>query len=121
MERVVTVRQNGQDVASPVFQPRQEFVNDTVGGKASVVVWKSGTVSALDKGEIANSRDIGATAVYDATLDGRTLTCPHRERNPEPGAAVFHDAETGSDWTLTGKAVRGPMAGKQLDADHSRR
>ncbi len=116
MERVVTVRQNGQDVAYPYSSlDKKLVVNDTVGGKAIVVVWKSGTVSALDKGEIANSRDIGATAVYDATLDGRTLTfAPIANATPEPGAAVFHDAETGSDWTLTGKAVRGPMAGKQL-------
>ena len=116
MERVVTVRQNGRDVAYPYSSLDKKLViNDTVGGKAIVVVWKSGTVSALDKGEIANSRDIGATAVYDATLDGRTLTfAPIANATPEPGATVFRDNETGSDWTLTGKAVSGAMAGKQL-------
>jgi len=115
-ERVVTVRQNGQYVAYPYSSLHtKRVVNDTVGGRAIVVVWKSGTLSALDKNEIADSRDIGATAVYEATLDGRTLTfMPPPDAMPEPGAAAFRDAETGSNWNLTGKAVSGPLTGKQL-------
>lgn len=116
MERVVTVRRNGQYVAYPYASLKMKrVVNDTVGGAAVVVVWKGGTVSALDKGEIAASRDIGATAVYDAMLDGRILTfAPLPDAMPEPGAAFFRDAETGSGWNLVGKAVSGPLAGRQL-------
>ncbi len=116
MERVVTVRVSGQYVAYPYSSLNaKRVVNDTIGGRTIVVVWKGGTVSALDKDQIVDSRDIGATAVYDATLDGHTLTfAPIADARPEPGAAVFRDNETGSDWTLTGKAVSGAMAGKQL-------
>ncbi len=116
MERVVTVRQNGQYVAYPYTSLRtKRIVNDAVGETGIVVVWRSGTVSALDQADIASSRDIGATAVYDATLDGRTLTfAPIVDAQTEPGAAFFRDNETGSGWNLTGKAVQGPMTGKQL-------
>lgn len=116
MARVVTVRRNGQYVAYPYASlETKRVVNDTVGGAAIVVVWKGGTVSALDKDEIAASRDIGATAVYDATLDGRILTfAPLPDAVPEPGAAFFRDAQTGSGWNLVGKAVSGPLAGRQL-------
>ena len=116
MERVVTVRQNGQYVAYPYTSLRtKRIVNDAVGEKGIVVVWRSGTVSALDQADIASSRDIGATAVYDATLDGRTLTfVPIVDAQTEPGAAFFRDRETGSGWNLAGKAVSGPLIGQQL-------
>jgi len=116
MERVVTVGVNGQYAAYAYASLAQKrVVNDTVGGRGVVVVWRSGTVSALDRDQIAASRDVGATAVYDATLDGRALTfAPLAGESTEPGAAFFRDNETGSGWTLTGKAVSGPLAGVQL-------
>lgn len=116
MERVVTVQIGTEYVAYPYASLEQKrVVNDTVGGKPIVVVWKRGTASALDKDEIADSRDIGATAVYDVTLEGRALTfAPLPDATNEPGAAIFRDTETGSGWTLTGTARSGPLAGKQL-------
>jgi len=116
MERVVTVALNGQYAAYPYANLAQKrVVNDAVGGRSLVVVWRSGTVSALDRDQIVGSRDVGATAIYDATLDGRALTfAPLAGESTEPGAAFFRDNETGSGWNLIGKAVSGPLAGKQL-------
>jgi len=116
MERVVTVALNGQDAAYPYSSLSQKrVVNDAIGGRSLVVVWRGGTVSALDRDQIVGSRDVGATAIYDATLDGRVLTfAPLAGESTEPGAAFFRDNETGSGWNLIGKAVSGPLAGKQL-------
>ncbi len=116
MERVVTVQVGTEYVAYPYASLEQKrVVNDAVGGRTIVVVWKRGTASALDEDEIANSRDIGATAVYDATLGGRMLTfAPLSGATNEPNAVLFHDNETGSGWTLTGTARFGPLAGKHL-------
>ncbi len=116
MERVVTVQVGTEYVAYPYASLEQKrVVNDAVGGRTIVVVWKRGTASALDEDEIANSRDIGATAVYDATLGGRMLTfAPLSGATTEPGAVLFRDNETGSGWTLTGTARFGPLAGKHL-------
>jgi hypothetical protein len=37
-------------------------VHRTVGGEATVVLWKAGTVSALDAAQIPMSADVGAAA-----------------------------------------------------------
>ena len=53
------------------------------------------------------------TAVaFSRTLDGRTLTFYADEVSPE--SAPFKDNETGSRWTLAGRAVDGPLRGKEL-------
>ncbi|MEL6445564.1 MAG: DUF3179 domain-containing protein [Bacteroidota bacterium] len=87
-------------------------VNDTLGGAPLLVVWQPGTASALDAEALADSRDVGATGVFQrtvATLDGmQTLTF---EATPEG----IRDVETGSTWTLFGEAVAGPLAGQHLD------
>ncbi|HLF50079.1 MAG TPA: DUF3179 domain-containing (seleno)protein, partial [Methylomirabilota bacterium] len=64
-------------------------------------------LSALDQSQIAASRAVGATAVYSRVVDGRALAF-------EPAPAGFRDAETGSVWNLLGRAVSGPLAGREL-------
>ncbi|MGH2602163.1 MAG: DUF3179 domain-containing (seleno)protein, partial [Dehalococcoidia bacterium] len=85
----------------------QRAINDTVGGQPVVVLWQKGTVSALDKGDIARSRDVGSAAVFNPVVEGRHLTF----RADGDG---FKDAETGSRWTLLGRATGGPLAGREL-------
>jgi hypothetical protein len=115
MERVVTVSLNGQYAAYPFATLRDKQVfNDSFAGKDLVVFWKSGTASALDQTRIAGSRDVGSTAVYEAELDGRKLTFEPLA-NASNGAS-FKDKETGSSWTLAGKAVAGQLKDKQLKA-----
>lgn len=72
-----------------------------------VVLFKPGTVSALDRTIISDSKDVGATGVFEAEMDGRRLT--FRWQGDE-----FIDNETGSVWSILGKATGGPLAGSQL-------
>ena len=83
------------------------MVNDTVGKTDVVVVWVSGTSSPLDAGTVAGGRDVGSAAVYERTLEGRTLTFRF-------DTAHVTDRETGSVWNILGRATTGPLAGKSL-------
>ena len=83
-------------------------VRSTVGNRPVVVFWEDGAVSALDAPTIADSKDVGATGVFDPRLDGRTLTF----RATSSGIV---DDPTESRWDIFGRAVAGPLAGKQLD------
>lgn len=109
MERVVAISINEEDVAY-AFRglERARVVMDTVGGRSIVVMHAPGTVSALDRGDIAESRDIGASGVYDPAVDGRPL------RFRASGEAII-DEETGSQWSVLGRATAGPLAGRQLE------
>lgn len=108
MERVVTVSIGGQDAAYPFNALEGAGVaHDTVGGTPIVVFFQKGTASALDQGDIAASRDIGAAAVFSPMVDGRRLTFTLRD-------AAFVDDQTQSTWTILGRASAGPMAGKRL-------
>ncbi len=82
-------------------------VHDTLGGERIVVFYQPGALSALDDERIERSRAIGATAVFSPAAGGRTLTF-------EAVADGFRDRETGTVWSLLGRAVRGPLAGQRL-------
>jgi Protein of unknown function (DUF3179) len=109
MERVATVELNGETVAYPFSTlSKVRVVNDVTAGTPLVVFHLGGTLSALDAPTIAASRDVGAAAVFKRELDGRLLTFSSREEH-------FVDEQTGSTWTLLGRATDGPLAGKRLD------
>ena len=85
----------------------ERVIRDTVAGQP-VVVWHSdGAVSALDARQISRSKAVGSTGVFDPRLDGRVLHFRYDDSR-------FVDDETGSVWSVTGRAVRGPLAGRQL-------
>ncbi len=111
--RVVGVQVGTDVVAFPhgVLQARAvggwSEVADRVGGQDVVVFWKDGTVSALDREVIADSRDVGATGVFDPTVNGRTLGFR------ATGSGIV-DAQSGSIWDVFGRAASGPLAGTQL-------
>ena len=108
-ERVVTVSLAGDDVAYPFpLLAKERVIADSVGGQPVVVFFQPGTASALDASAIENSRDVGATGVYRPEIEGRRLTFSWRN-------AGFVDAETGSRWTVLGRAIEGPLVGKQLE------
>ncbi len=87
--------------------------NDVVGGEPIVVLWKAGQVSALDTGSTAEGRDVGSVGVFSALLaDGTALTFT-------ASGDRFVDDQTGSEWTVTGEAVAGELAGSRLERiDH---
>jgi len=85
----------------------RKVVADTLADQSLVVFYRAGTFSALDRSVIAQSRDVGATAVFSPLVEGRALTF-------EPTDTGFRDMETKSLWSLLGRCYQGPLAGKVL-------
>ncbi|MDP3773846.1 MAG: DUF3179 domain-containing protein [Gemmatimonadales bacterium] len=111
MERVAALDLNGQAVAIAFSLLRtRSVINERVGDVPIVVQWLPGTASALDAGNVRDGRDVGATAVFDRRVNGRTLTF-----DPADGDGV-RDRETHSHWDRTGRATSGPLAGRRLVA-----
>jgi len=109
MERVVGVEFDGEATAYPFsLLAEKRVVADTVGSQNIVVFYYPGTTSALDRQSIAQSRDVGAAAVFRPELDGQPLTFSIDDK----GNIV--DDQTGSVWNILGEATSGPMEGKQL-------
>ena len=110
MERIVALGDDEASLAVPFRELRETRVAHVeVGDEEPVVFWAPGTASAVDASRIAESRDVGSTAVYRREVDGRRLTF-------EPaGDGRFTDRQTGSTWTLAGRAVEGPLEGRQLE------
>jgi Protein of unknown function (DUF3179) len=82
-------------------------VNEEVGGEPVLVVWKPGTVSALDRETIESSRDVGAAAGFSRRVGDQVLTFEVLD-----GQLV--DRETGTTWNVLGMGVEGPLAGQEL-------
>ena len=79
----------------------------TVDGRRLIVWHRPGQASALDRGTLAGGREIGTVAVFESTVDGRTLQFA-------PEGDGFTDQETGSHWTVLGHATSGGLAGRDL-------
>jgi hypothetical protein len=110
MEKVVTISIDGTHKAYPRSVTKEKHVvNDAVAGQPLAVFHAPGAVSALDASQIANSKEIGSTGVFNRQVDGRTLTFTYA------GDGQFKDEQTGSLWTVTGRAVEGELRGTQLD------
>ncbi len=107
-ERVVAVTLNGVDVAFPFSLLEQErAVNYSQADGALVVLFQPGTKSAVDSEVIAFSKDVGATGVFDPSVDGEVLTFKAM------GDDIV-DEGTGSVWNIVGEAIKGPLAGTSL-------
>ncbi|MCS3656505.1 hypothetical protein GGQ11_001279 [Salinibacter ruber] len=110
MAKVVAVTIGDRYKAYPHSKTEKKRVlHDTVAGRPLAVFHAPGAVSALDAAEIAESKETGSTGVFDRRVDGRTLTFSYVDDGR------FEDEDTESTWTVTGKAVDGPLEGTQLD------
>ena len=78
-------------------QVERACFTDEVGGKQIAVFWYGPTKSAV---------------AFESLLVGRKLTFYADAISPE--TAPFKDKETGSRWTLAGRAVDGPLRGQEL-------
>ena len=111
MERVVGVELAGASSAFTLEGLRAgtaRATNVTVGGEDIVILWKAGQASALESRAVSDGRDIGSVAVFLAQADGQPLTLL-------ADGETFIDAETGSEWSITGRAIGGELAGAQLE------
>ncbi len=110
-ERVLGFRDGGaggEPLAVPfsdlALQPAAHLELD---GEPIVVFWLRGTASALSHINVARGRDVGAAAAFETTIDGEALTFTAQ-------SGLFVDAQTGSAWDLTGRAMSGPLEGQRL-------
>jgi hypothetical protein len=87
---------------------REGAVSIELDGRGLVAVMLPGATSPLDSADISEGRRVGATAVLDPVVAGRTLTI-------EVDGSTLRDTQTGSTWTLAGEAVDGPLEGSALD------
>ncbi len=118
LERVVGVSigepGNQTDAAYPFGRLQIErVVNDEVGGEPVALLWAGNTNDALDNGTIANSRAIGTAIALDPVVDGERLTFTATDATADRDA-TFTDDQTGSTWTVLGRAIDGELAGTQL-------
>jgi hypothetical protein len=108
-ERVLSLIRGDSATVVPFSRlERKPVVELDADGDPVVVLFKRGVRSALDADSIADSRDAGTATALDRRVDGRELTLT------PAGEGRFRDSETGSTWDITGRAVTGPLAGKQL-------
>jgi hypothetical protein len=111
LARVVGVEIGGQGVAVPydllAADGRAAAVHATIGGQDIVVFWQAGVRSALDDPQISRGRDVGSSGVFVPGVQGRELTF-------RAEAGLIKDQQTGSTWSLAGRAVSGPLSGEEL-------
>jgi hypothetical protein len=108
--RVLGVALHGDAVAYPFDVLKRVLVaNDSVGGQDIAVFWQPGTASPFSGSTVADGDDVGSASSYSRELGGKRL---HFRLDGER----IVDQETGSEWNLLGRAVRGPLAGQSLTA-----
>ena len=102
MEHLVTVMINGEAVAYPFSTlKKRPVVNDEVGGVPIVVFYEESTRSALGRSKVKSGKAIGAGAVFDRRVGGRTLSFTAKQ-------GMFVDRETDTLWNVFGIATSGP-------------
>ena len=106
--RVLALELNGEAAA---FDFRhladRRVVNDAVGGQPVAALWSPGALSVLDTPRIAEAGDVGMAVIHGRELDGRLLSFEFSDGS-------FRDRETGSAWSLSGRALSGALTGAQL-------
>ena len=108
MERVLSVRLNDETMLFGLRDLDRAQLLETRFADQDLVVFAFETMnSALDDRLIAQSRLIPSAAVYDPAIDGQPIRFEMRD------GQVF-DKGTGSQWSIFGKAIRGPLTGKSL-------
>ena len=96
--KVIGVESNDEQLAFVLddLEPRA-VKNSRLDGKPIVMFWYGKTNTAV---------------VFDSMVDGKQLN--FFADGISPATAPFKDKETGTRWTLAGRAVDGPLRGKEL-------
>lgn len=109
MEKVIGVKLEGQKKAYPYsVTSEKQIINDRLANNPLLILHTEGATSAMDAARIAESKESGSTGVFKRRLEGEELNF-----TIENGRII--DEQTGSVWTITGKAVEGTYKGKQLE------
>ncbi len=109
VDRVVAVEIGTEAVAYPFSRLLgHPVVNDAISGQPIVVFYRPGVASPLDRSAIADSRDVGQGVVFRRSVKEGLLTF-------ESAPGGFRDLETGSTWSITGRANDGPLKDTQLE------
>ena len=96
-DKVIGVSSGNEGKAFPVRgRTVRKVFSDTINGQDIVVFWYGLTETAV---------------AFHSEVDGKKLTFVD-SKGPE--ATPFKDVETGSLWTLAGRAVDGKLKGKEL-------
>ena len=94
-ELIVGVTVNGHDKAYRMADVKQQTpIIDTVGGVPIVIV------------AAADGQSVRA---FSRVVDGKPV-----DLFAKPGSNELVDSTTGSEWGFSGRAIRGPLAGRQL-------
>ena len=114
--RVLVVRHDGASIAVQLDTLQSEGVLPlNLGGTPVVAFHLPGTATPIQNQQVAFGRDVGATGVFDPAVEGQTLTFTRLpDAASSAGPAAFTDDQTGSTWTVLGRALDGPLAGTQL-------
>lgn len=111
LERVIGIELNGDKLAwalEGIAVGDATATAGNVGGSDVVIFWKAGQSSALDRSSTFGGKDVGSVGVFTPAVDGDTLTFT-------TDGDTFVDDQTGSEWTITGRAISGEMEGTQLE------
>jgi hypothetical protein len=96
---VLGIEVDGKSVAYPLpALQKQSPIMDTVGSTPIMVLL---------------GEDKRSMRAFDRTVDGRRLEFFEKIVGPSVCVSLL-DAETSSTWNFEGKAISGPLAGKQL-------
>ncbi|RMF76509.1 MAG: DUF3179 domain-containing protein [Chloroflexi bacterium] len=108
-ERVLAGIVGGEPIAYPFsILAEERVINDTVGGREVVAFYESGQASALDQRDIDASEDVGTAILFRRELNDEILTFSVNSDG------LIQDDQTGSTWTIFGRAIDGELAGSQL-------
>lgn len=108
MEKVITLSIGELNKAYPYsITSELNVIHDKVGDQQIVIFHSDGAVSALDRGNISSSKDIGSTGVFYPIIDGLKLNFRYKD-------GKFVDIETNSVWDITGRSLEGKLKGREL-------
>lgn len=109
LQRVLGYQSGETAKAYPLPMIAEEgVIEDTINGQDVVIFYAPGQVSALDKGVIEDSKEVGSAAMFSPVVDGETLTFSYND-------GVITDDQTGSQWNIFGEAISGELEGTQLE------
>lgn len=90
----------------------KNIIYDKLNNTEILIFHVPGTNSALDSRFINDSKDVGATGVFNPYLDGEKLIFNFTDNK-------LIDTNTNSVWSITGKCISGKLKGEKLEKIHS--